>query len=366
MTIGGYKVSETEKTRGPIKAGFFADLIAVPGNPLDDVDALEERAVRDEGRPGLQEGRRDDAGGLLPRRAGQRMAHPVGRRAEGSGRPALLELNNASVILGGTRVLDRLTLSIEVGEHTAILGPNGAGKSTFIKLLTLQQYPAVEDDEARATGLDGAVSAVPPPIRVFGQDRWDVFTLRSQLGIVSADLHDRFVHGNSSGVVTGLDAVVSGFFATLGLFAHQHVTDAMRRAALEALERVDAGRLGRATVDTMSTGEARRVLIARALVHKPAALVLDEPTRGLDLVARHHFMERVRAVAQQGTTILLVTHHVDEIIPEVGRVILLRRGRVAADGSRADVLTARHLSHAFDAPLSVEESGGYVHVRVRA
>ena len=254
-------------------------------------------------------------------------------------------------MLGETRVLDRLTLSIPVGQHTAILGPNGAGKSTLIKLLTLQQYPLAGDAGAA-------------PIRVFGQDRWDVFELRSRLGIVSADLHDRFVHGNSSGVLTGLDAVVSGFFATHGIFGHQRVTDAMRRQATEALERVDAGRLARATLDTMSTGEARRVLIARALVHSPEALVLDEPTRGLDLVSRHHFMERVRAVAGQGTTILLVTHHVEEIIPEIARVILLRHGRIARDGAKADILTADALSHAFDAPLSVEQSGGYFHVRV--
>ena len=265
----------------------------------------------------------------------------------------LLELNDASVVLGDTRVLDGLTLSIPVGEHTAILGPNGAGKSTFIKLLTLQQYPL-------------AVSGDASPIRVFGQDRWDVFELRSKLGIVSADLHDRFVHGNSNGVLTGLDAVVSGFFATHGLFAHQRVTAAMRQRGMAALERVDAARLAERTLDTMSTGEARRVLIARALVHEPAALVLDEPTRGLDVVSRHHFMERVRSVARDGTTILLVTHYVDEIIPEIARVILLRRGRIACDGAKADVLTSEHLSFAFDAPLAVEQSSGYFHVRVDA
>ena len=279
------------------------------------------------------------------------MANPVGLTAGGSGLPFLLELNDASVVLGETRVLDRLTLSIPVGEHTAILGPNGAGKSTFIKLLTLQQYPLAGDADAS-------------PIRVFGQDRWDVFALRSRLGIVSADLHDRFVHGNSNGVLTGLDAVVSGFFATHGVFGHQRVTEAMRRQAMDALERVDAARLARATLDTMSTGEARRVLIARALVHHPAALVLDEPTRGLDLVSRHHFMERVRDVARQGTTILLVTHHVDEIIPEIARVLLLRRGRIAHDGAKSEVLTAPCLSDAFDAGIVVDEAGGYYHARV--
>jgi iron complex transport system ATP-binding protein len=316
------------------------------------------------------------------------MADPLTRTSEVRSQKSerlLLELDDASVVLGGTRVLDRLTLSIRVGEHTAILGPNGAGKSTFIKLLTLQQYPAVEERDPstssgsaraqlRAEGSSRSDPSAPTPeregfsraasIRVFGQERWDVFELRSKLGIVSADLHDRFVHGNSNGVLTGLDAVVSGFFATHGLFRHQRVTDAMRRQAMEALERVDATRLAHATLDTMSTGEARRVLIARALVHQPAALVLDEPTRGLDVVARHHFMERIRAVARQGTTILLVTHHIDEIIPEIERVVLLRRGRIDRDGAKPDVLTAEALSHAFDAPLSVEEAGGYFQVRV--
>ena len=142
----------------------------------------------------------------------------------------LLELSDATVVLGGTRILDGLTLAIAAGEHTAILGPNGAGKSTFIKLLTLQQYPL---PSANGT----------PPIRVMGRDRWDVFALRSQLGIVSADLHDRFVHGNSSGTITGLDAVLSGFFASQGLFAHQQVTGAMREAGGEALARVGATHL---------------------------------------------------------------------------------------------------------------------------
>jgi iron complex transport system ATP-binding protein len=263
----------------------------------------------------------------------------------------LLQLSDATVVLGSTRVLDRLTLTIATGEHTAILGPNGAGKSTFIKLLTLQQYPLASEH-----GM--------PPIRVFGRDRWDVFSLRSQLGIVSADLHDRFVQGNSNGTITGVEAVVSGFFASQGIFAHQRVSAAMRRQAAAALDRVGAGHLAAKTLDTMSTGEARRVLIARALVHEPQALVLDEPTRGLDLVARHAFLERVRVIARQGTTILLVTHHVDEIIPEIDRVVLLKHGRVAADGPKTEVLTGARLGDAFDASLVVSQASSYYHVHV--
>jgi len=282
-----------------------------------------------------------------------------------------LELTGATVVLGDTRVLDALTITIPLGQHTAILGPNGAGKSTFMKLLTLQLYP-LADEDARLPAFApkalrrGKRSGAFEPIRVFGRDRWDVFELRTRMGIVSADLHDRFVHGNSNGVVTGADAVVSGFFATQGVFAHQQVTDAMRARAADALDRVEAGHLARRTLDTLSTGEARRVLIARALVHDPSVLVLDEPTRGLDLVARHQFMERVRAIARQGTTILLVTHYVDEIIPEIDRVILLARGRVAGDGTKAATLTADRLSAVFGAPLAVDRADGYFHVRVAA
>ena len=265
--------------------------------------------------------------------------------------PPVLELRDATVVLGGSRVLDSLTLTIRAGEHTAILGPNGAGKSTLIKLLTLQQYPLATPD--------GAV-----PIRIFGQDRWNVFELRSQLGIVSADLHDRFVHGNVAGQITARDAVLSGFFASQGVFANHRVTDAMRASASAALGRMGVGHLAAATLDTMSTGEARRVLIARALVHDPKALVLDEPTRGLDLVARHEFMERVRTIAQRGVTILLVTHHADEIIPEIDRVILLRSGRVACDGAKASVLTSSRLGAVFGASLGVDHEGGYYRVHV--
>jgi len=291
-----------------------------------------------------------------------------------------LQLCNASVVLGGVRVLDNLTLSIDVGEHAAILGSNGAGKSTLMRLLTLQLYPLMDRDGTAAEregsvtereavamereGFSRASEEGPPPIRLFGRDRWNVFELRSQMGIVSADLHDRFVHGNSNGVVNALDAVASGFFATHGVFAHQRVTAAMRTQALEALDRVGAAALATRTLDTLSTGEARRVLIARALVHTPKVLVLDEPTRGLDLVARHAFMERVRDVARQGTTILLVTHYVEEIIPEIDRVVLLERGRIAFDGSKREVLTGPRLSQIFAGALVVHESAGYFHVRV--
>src|SRR2546430_469642 len=129
--------------------------------------------------------------------------------------PPVLELVDATVIKGAVRALDGLTLTIRPGEHTAIVGPNGAGKSTLINVLTRDEYPL-----ARANG--------HPPVRIFGRDRWDVFELRSHLGIVSADLHQRFVEGHSGGRILGEDAVLSGFFATRGVLMYSTVTDAMR------------------------------------------------------------------------------------------------------------------------------------------
>ena len=139
-----------------------------------------------------------------------------------------------------------------------------------------------------------------PPVRVFGKDNWDVFELRSQIGIVSADLHNRFVSGNSEGRITAMTAVVSAFLASHGILRYRAVSDEMRTRAKAALDRAGVGHLARRTLDQMSSGEARRVMLARALVTSPQALVLDEPTTGLDLVARHDFLERVRETARGG------------------------------------------------------------------
>lgn len=260
--------------------------------------------------------------------------------------PPLLELINATCVKGETRAVDGLSLTIHEGEHTAILGPNGAGKTTLLNLLTFEDRPL-------------APLGAPPSVKVFGRDDWPVSDLRTQIGIVSGGLHGRFVAGHSSGFITGEAAVVSGFFATQGMLMYVDVTDDMRVAARAALARVGASHLARKTLDEMSTGEARRVLIARALVRRPRALILDEPTTGLDLVARHRFLETVRTVAQAGTTIILITHHVEEIIPEIGHVVFLERGRVSAEGPTLQMLTAPRLTALFGAPVTVTQANGY-------
>ena len=262
----------------------------------------------------------------------------------------ILELHEASVVKDDRPVLDRVSLTIPEGRHTAIVGPNGAGKSLLVSLLTHFERPLARPDG-------------PPPVRVFGADDWNVFDLRSQIGIVSADLHNRFVAGNSEGRITAMTAVVSAFLASHGILRYGAVSEEMRRRAREALSSVGAGHLARRTLAQMSSGEARRVMLARALVNSPRALVLDEPTTGLDLLARHEFMERVRRIARGGTTVILITHHIEEIIPEVSHVVLLRSGRVLREGPAAEVLTAAALGELFGVPVAIETAGGYHYAR---
>jgi len=265
----------------------------------------------------------------------------------------ILELNGATVIKDDRSVLDALDLTIHEGEHTAILGPNGAGKSLLVSLLTHYERPV-----ARIEGV--------PPVRVFGQDDWNVAELRLQLGIVSSDLHLHFVAGNSEGRITGEAAVLSAFLSSHGILRYGTVTDDMRARTRRALENVGAPHLARRWMDQMSSGEARRIMLARVLVTSPRALVLDEPTTGLDLGARHAFMEQVRSIARRGTTIILITHHLEEIIPEIERVILLRQGRIAGQGGKAAMLRPTPLGELFGVPVAVEEVDGYYYARPAA
>ena len=262
--------------------------------------------------------------------------HPVSDASE------LLLIDEASVVQGDRLVLDRLSLRIAEGQHTAILGPNGSGKSTLVKLLARQLYPLAKRDGSS--------------VRIFGRDRWNVAELRSRLGIVSPAVQLDYT---SDTPVEVFDAVVSGFFAARGISFNHEVTDAMRLRADEALAQVDAAGLIGRSMASLSTGEARRVLIARALVHRPRALLLDEPCAGLDMASRRHFLESLRKLARAGTTLLLVTHHVEEIVPEIDNVVLLREGRVFMQGSKSVTLTDAALSDTFGMPVRVMQHGAY-------
>jgi iron complex transport system ATP-binding protein len=198
-----------------------------------------------------------------------------------------------------------------------------------------------------------------------GRDRWSVVELRAMLGIVSQDLIAECTRGMSSDFaehprrVTGRDTVLSGFFSSVGVWWHHVVTPEMERKADEILTRLEIAHLADRPLHELSSGEARRLVIGRALVHDPAALVLDEVTNSLDLRAAHQLREMTRAIAQAGTALVVVTHHLPEIIPEIDRIVLMKGGRVVDDGPKARVLTSASLSALFEMRIDVGEHDGF-------
>ena len=252
-----------------------------------------------------------------------------------------LDLKNVNVARGDRVVLHEVNLAIRAGEHVAILGPNGCGKTTLIMAMTFQVYPMVKP------GME---------VRIFGRERWDLTELRRHFGIVGAELPDE-----RTAVTRGIDAVVAGFFSASTLWPNLEVKPEMRERAVEALERMEALHLAEQLVGEMSAGEKRRILIARALVHRPKQLLLDEPSNALDLAAQRELRETLRRLAREGTGLVLVTHHLGDILPEIERVILMSGGRIVADGPREQLLTAAKLTELFHTPVRIGRDEEWLH-----
>lgn len=254
----------------------------------------------------------------------------------------LLELSNVQVMRGSRTVLDDFNLSIRGGEHVAILGPNGCGKSTLIKTITRELYPVARPGST---------------IKILGEETWNVFELRSLLGIVSNDLMTW-----CTGEALGRDVVLSGFFSSNDVYPNHLVTAEHIEKTGAALAQLDIAHLAERPVVEMSSGEARRVLIARALVHRPRALLFDEPSNSLDLFARHALRETMSSLAKSGIGIVLVTHDLSDVIPEIKRVVLMSRGRIVADGGKEEILQSNRLSDVFGLEVEVERRDGYYHL----
>src|SRR5581483_1497952 len=253
----------------------------------------------------------------------------------------LIEFENVFVQRGSLLALNGLNIRIKSGEHVAILGPNGSGKPTLITTITRECYPLIQP---------GTV------LRILGQESWNIFDLRAHLGVVSNDLMARCPRD-----ITGRELVLSGFFGSIGIWPNHQVSPEMEASAQRAIERLEVGHLANRWLDELSSGEARRLLIARALIHNPETLLLDEPTTSLDLPSLREVRDHLRALAAGGVGLLLVTHHLDDIIPEIDRVILLRDGAVYLDGPKAELFTSERLSSTFGVPVQIVQHDGFYH-----
>ena len=253
--------------------------------------------------------------------------------------PPLLEFRNITVYRGETLALDGLSLTIPCGQHLAIIGPNGSGKSTLIR--TMMRY-------------DHPVRRYGPVMKVFGRSDWHVHDMRKLIAVVSNEMVQA-----CSKSATGRSVVLSGYYSSFELWPQHPVTDAMEARGEEVLRLMHAEHLRDKPVNAMSTGEAKRVVIGRALVNEPRALLLDEPSNGLDLRAAIELRDTLRRVAAMGTSLIYVTHHLPDIIPEVSRVILLKDGRLHADGAKERLLANDVLSDVYGTAIEVETKDGY-------
>ena len=251
----------------------------------------------------------------------------------------IIDLQNITVFQGRNKTLDNFSLTIDESQSTVILGPNGCGKTTLLKLLNRELY-IVEDKNSS--------------LKIFEKERWNVDDLRSNLGVVSQHLQ----YGYSYSAI-GLYVVLSGFYSSDGIWQHQNFDEAKLSRAKEVMELLSISNLQDREFASMSTGEQRKFLLARSLVNDPAVLVFDEPTSGLDMSTCFQYLEIIRELISMGKKVILVTHHIHEIPPEVTRVILLKEGRVIEDGDKDQILTNTSLTNLFDWPIKVIKKKGY-------
>ena len=250
-----------------------------------------------------------------------------------------LEIRHGEAWLGGAPVLHDINLDLKLGESTTVLGPNGAGKSCLVKLIDRSLHPIVQEQAY---------------LHLFGRSTVNLWQLRQRLGVVSTPMEERI-----PGAISGLDVVLAGFFGSTRLGLDQNPSSEQRIRAIKVLEQLDLRAISDQPYGRLSDGQRRRLLIARALVHEPDVLVLDEPSRALDLKGCHQLMHTLRDLCRHGTTLVQVTHRIDTIIPEMKRVLFLDKGRIVGDGTPAEMLTSTKLSALYGTSLTVVEAHGF-------
>lgn len=257
----------------------------------------------------------------------------------------VLALAGATVVRGESTLLSEIDWEVEEGQRWVVLGPNGAGKTTLLQLAAARMHPT--------RGVVGVLGEVLGAV--------DVFDLRPRIGLASASLAERIPPRERVS-----DVVVTASWGVVGRWRESY--DGLDHArAVELLDALGAGHLADRTYGTLSEGERKRVQIARALMTDPELMLLDEPAAGLDLGGREDLVGRLGQIAGdlEAPALVMVTHHVEEIPPHFTDVLLLREGRVVAQGPIEITLTEANLSQTFGIDLVLEQHGDRWSARAR-
>jgi iron complex transport system ATP-binding protein len=259
---------------------------------------------------------------------------------------SIVELTHVSLQRGGKWILQDVSWYVQPGQHWAVLGANGSGKTTLFQILTGYLWPT-----------EGQVTVLGKRFGTF-----DLRELRKSIGIVSASVRDQFQSSQPS--ERSVDVVVSGKFASIGVY--DEVTPDDEERAMHLLAVFGCLDVANQPFHTLSQGEKQRVLLARAWMANPALLVLDEPCSGLDIPGREQLLMAIRRLMREpnGPTLIFVTHHAEEILPEFQHTLLLHQGKVMAQGPTSHVVTSKRLSECFGLPMEVEWAHGRPWIRV--
>ncbi|MCI3922519.1 ATP-binding cassette domain-containing protein [Paenibacillus sp. TRM 82003] len=253
----------------------------------------------------------------------------------------MITLSNVSFIREENHILTDIQWTIHKGEQWALLGRNGSGKTTLLEIVNGYEFPS-----------KGTVEVLGA---TYG--RVDLREFRRRIGYISQSLFEKLTPRDPL-----WEVVATGAYAHLRFY--EAVEPEVKERAFERLRQVGLERLADQALGTLSQGERKKALLARALMANPEVVVLDEPCAGLDLYQRENFLDVVNAIAGEATMIY-VTHHMEEIVPAITHVALLKEGRMTAAGPKRDVLTEKVIEEAYGVPVALDWEGDRPWIRVK-
>ncbi|WP_010494119.1 ABC transporter ATP-binding protein [Paenibacillus elgii] len=253
----------------------------------------------------------------------------------------VLSLQDIHFIREDRHILSGVNIDIRQGEHWVVLGRNGSGKTTVLELMSGYEFPT-----------RGKVQVLG---NTYGQ--CDVREVRKQIGYISQSLYEKLNAGDSV-----WEVIATGEFGYLRFY--EEIPQSAREKAIAMLDKVKLAHMANQPLGTLSQGERKKVMLARALMTNPSILIMDEPCSGLDLYERERLLENVNVLGGQQMTVIYVTHHIEEIVPLFTHVVLIEQGRIIASGAKRDVLTEENLAKAYQVPIRIEWSGDRPWIKV--